>query len=150
MVVDVHKKLIVAHNLKATKEQIVDDLNGVMSSLQRWMMEKVLRHLGELNVHVKELDHAIDDFIMPKEKRASKAIQDVIGMGTNSTQATIAVIGTDISHFPTDGHISSWAGSCPGDNKSAKKTTSGKTRKGNALLRETVDSAAKNPRKMFA
>ncbi len=65
--IDVHKKLIVAHNLKATKEQIVDDLNGVMSSLQRWMMEKVLRHLGELNVHVKELDHAIDDFIMPKE-----------------------------------------------------------------------------------
>lgn len=43
-----------------------------------------------------------------------------------------------MSRFPTDGHISSWAGLCPGDNESTKKRKSGKTRKGNAPLRETL------------
>ena len=31
-----------------------------------------------------------------------------------------------------------WAGLCPGDNESAKKRKSKKTRKGNALLREAL------------
>lgn len=150
---EMYEQKIIAHNLKATKEQIVDDLNGVMSPLQRWMMGKVLRRLDELNVHVKELDHAIDDFMNPAEKQASEVIQDVTGIGNTSAQAIIAVIGTDMSRFPTDGHISSWAGLCPGDNESAKKRKSGKTRKGNALLRETLvncaHSAVKNKNSYF-
>lgn len=47
-----------------------------------------------------------------------------------------------MSRFPTDRHISSWAGLCPGDNESAKKRKSGKTRKGNALLRTTLITCA--------
>ncbi len=35
---ELYKQKIIAHNLKATKEQIIDDLNGVMSPLQRRMM----------------------------------------------------------------------------------------------------------------
>lgn len=150
---EMYEKKIISHNLKATKQQIVDDLNGVMSPLQRWMMGKVLRRLDELNIHVKELDHAIDDFMNPEEKRAAEAIQSVTGIGNTSAQAIIAVIGTDMSRFPTDGHISSWAGLCPGDNESAKKRKSGKTRKGNALLRETLvncaHSAVKNKNSYF-
>ena len=47
-----------------------------------------------------------------------------------------------MSRFPTDAHISSWAGLCPGDNESAGKRKSGKTRKGNALLRTTLITCA--------
>lgn len=47
-----------------------------------------------------------------------------------------------MSRFPTDAHISSWAGLCPGNNESAGKRKSGKTRKGNALLRSTLVNAA--------
>lgn len=43
-----------------------------------------------------------------------------------------------MGRFPTDAHISSWARLCPGDNESAKKRKSGKTRRGNALLRTTL------------
>ncbi len=60
------------------------------------------------------------------------------GIGVTSVQAVISVIGTDMGRFPTDAHISSWAGLCPGDNESAKKRRSGKTRKGNSLLRTTL------------
>ena len=77
---EMYEQRIIAHNLKATKEQIVDDLNGVMSPLQRRMMKELLVHLDELNIHIKNLDDEIDNFMKPEEKQASQAIQDVTGI----------------------------------------------------------------------
>ena len=150
---EMYEQKIIAHNLKATKEQIIDDLNGVMSPLQRRMMKELLAHLDELNIHIKNLNDEIDNFMKPEEKQASHAIQDVTGIGNTSAQAIISVIGTDMERFPTDRHISSWAGLCPGDNESARKRKSGKTRKGNSLLRTTLitcaHSAVKNKKSYF-
>ena len=139
---EMYGKNIIAHNLKATKEQIIDDLNGVMSPLQRRMMKELLTHLDELNIHIRNLDDEIDNFMKPEEKQAAEAIHDVTGIGNTSAQAIISVIGTDMGRFPTDAHISSWAGLCPGDNESAGKRKSGKTRKGNTLLRTTLITCA--------
>ena len=149
-----YEKNVIAHNLKASKEQIIDDLNGIMSPLQRRMMKELLSHLDELNIHIKNLDEEIDNFMKPEEKQASKMIQDVTGIGNTSAQAIISVIGTDMSRFPSDSHISSWAGLCPGNNESAHKRKTGRTRKGNALLRETLvlcaHSAVKNKTSYFS
>ena len=139
---EMYAKKAIAHNLKASKEQIIDDLNGVMTPLQRRMMKELLAHLDELNAHIKNLDDEIDNFMKPEEKQATSAIEDVTGIGHTSAQAVISVIGTDMSRFPTDAHIASWAGLCPGDNESAGKRKSGKTRKGNALLRSTLVTCA--------
>ena len=150
---EMYSKKVIAHNLKASKEQIIDDLNGVMSPLQRRMMKELLIHLDELNAHIKNLDDEIDNFMKPEEKKASEAIQSIPGIGNTSAQAIISVIGTDMSRFPTDSHIASWAGLCPGDNESAKRRKSGKTRKGNALLRSTLvicaHSAVRNKQSYF-
>ena len=139
---EMYEKKVIAHNLKATKEQIIDDLNGFMTPLQRRMMKELLSHLDELNAHIKNLNDEIDNFMKPEEKKAASAIEDVTGIGHTSAQAVISVIGTDMNRFPTDAHIASWAGLCPGDNESAKKRKSGKTRKGNALLRSTLVNCA--------
>lgn len=150
---EMYQKNIIAHHLKASKEQIIDDLNGVMSDLQRKMMGILLNHLDELNIHISQLDEDIDNFMKPEEKKASAAIQSITGIGNTSAQAIVSVIGTNMERFPSDGHISSWAGLCPGDNESAKKRKSGKTRKGNALLRTTLitcaHSAVKNKKSYF-
>ena len=148
-----YEQKVIAHNLKATKEQIIDDLNGVMSNLQKRMMRVLLNHVDELNTHIKELDNDIDNFMKPDEKKAAEVIQDIPGIGNTSAQAIISVIGTDMGRFPTDSHISSWAGLCPGNNESAHKRKSGKTRKGNALLRDTLvvcaHAAVKNKSSYF-
>ena len=99
---------VIAHNLKATKEQIIDDLNGVMSDLQKKMMRLLLKHLDELNAIIRELDDDIDNFMKPDEKKAAEVIQDIPGIGNTSAQAIISVIGTDMGRFATDAHISSW------------------------------------------
>ena len=150
---EMYSKKVIAHNLKASKEQIIDDLNGVMSPLQRRMMKELLVHLDELNAHIKNLDDEIDNFMKPEEKMASEAIQSIPGIGNTSAQAVVSVIGTNMNRFPTDSHIASWAGLCPGDHESAKKRKSGKTRKGNALLRSTLvtcaHSAVRNKQSYF-
>lgn len=149
-----YQKQIIAHNLKATKEQIIDDLNGVMSDLQKKMMRILLNHLDELNAHIKELDDDIDNFMNSEEKTAAKVIQDIPGIGNTSAQAIISVIGTDMSRFPTHAHIASWTGLCPGNNESAHKRKTGKTRKGNALLKSTMivcaHTAVKNKSSYFS
>ncbi len=139
---EMYEQNVIAHNLKASKEQIIDDLNGVMTPLQRRMMKELLSHLDELNVHIKNLDDEIDNFMKPEEKKASQIIQDITGIGNTSAQAIISVIGTEMSRFKTDAHICSWAGLCPGNNESAGKRKSGKTRKGNSLLRTTLITCA--------
>ena len=149
-----YKQNVIAHNLKATKEQIIDDLNGVMSDIQKKMMRHVLDHIDQLNAHIKDLDDEIDNFMKPEEKHAAQVIQDIPGIGNTSAQAIISVIGTDMSRFPTDAHISSWAGLCPGNNESASKRKSGRTTKGNNLLRDTLvvcaHSAVKNKDTYFS
>lgn len=55
------------------------------------------------------------------QKEVAKKLDGVIGVGADSAKAIISVIGTDMSRFPTDAHISSWGGFCPGNHESAKK-----------------------------
>lgn len=52
---EMYEQKVIAHNLKVSKEQIIDDLNGVMTSLQRRIMKELLAHLDEINVHIKKL-----------------------------------------------------------------------------------------------
>lgn len=132
----------IAHNLKASKEQIIDDLNGVLSPVQRRVMKELLSHLDELNEHIRNLDDDIDRFMKQEDQDAALAIQEIPGIASNSAQVIISVIGNDMSRFPSDKHISKWAGLCPGNNESANKRKSGKTTKGNKMLRTTLVNCA--------
>ena len=136
-ITEMRREKLIANNLKATDAQLADDLNGVLSPLQKKMMRTMLSHIDELVRYIRELDDEIDRNMRDEEKIAAASIQEIPGIGNTSAEVIISVIGTDMSRFPTDAHISSWAGFCPGNHESAGKRKSGKTRKGNTLLRST-------------
>jgi transposase len=69
-------------------------------------------------------------------------IQTLPGISKTSAAAIIAEIGTDMSQFPDEAHLSSWAGMCPGNNESAGVKKSGKTRKGNKFLKGMLTEVA--------
>lgn len=71
-----YKDKVIAHNLKATKEQIIDDLNGVLSDVQKKMMRLLLKHLDDLNKYIKELDEEIDNSMRPDEKKAVDMVKE--------------------------------------------------------------------------
>src|SRR5215212_5583402 len=57
------------------------------------------------------------------------------GVKQSTAEVLIAEIGVDMNAFPTPKHLASWAGMCPGNDESAGKRRSGKTRKGSKWLR---------------
>lgn len=143
----------ISSRLKATDEQLADDLNGYITPLQNMMICELLTHIQELDKHIRRLEDEIDRHMSDEQKEAATKIEEITGIGENSAKAIISVIGTDMNRFPSDAHISAWAGVCPGNNESAKKRNSGRSRKGNRLLKSTLvvcaQAAIKNTKSYF-
>jgi transposase len=72
---------------------------------------------------------------------AVRLLQTIPGVGERVAEVIVSEIGVDMTRFPSDKHLSSWAGMCPGNNESAGKRKSGKTTKGSIYLRAALTQA---------
>jgi hypothetical protein len=84
---------------------------------------------------------AIGEQIAPFEK-AVELLCTIPGVQRRTAEVIIAEIGVDMSIFPTDKQLASWAGMCPGNDQSAGRRRSGKTRKGSKWLDWALEEAA--------
>jgi transposase len=85
--------------------------------------------------------------VLPKEQgrsweEAVKIAMSLPGIGQRAAGGILAEIGINMQQFPTDAHLASWVGICPGNHESAGKRLSGKTRKGNPWVRRLLLQAA--------
>ena len=78
----------------------------------------------------------------PFVPEAVKLLDTIPGVGETVAQIIVGEIGVEMSRFPTDHHLASWAGRCPGNTESAGKRKSGKTSKGSRYLRAALGQAA--------
>jgi transposase len=69
-------------------------------------------------------------------------LDTIPGVGRRTAEIIVAEVGPDVVRFPTAGHLVSWAGLCPGQDASAGKRRSGKTRTGNRWVRMALVQAA--------
>jgi transposase len=105
------------------------------------LVGQVLAHLDYLAEAIDALSAQIDTLIVPFTAELER-LDTISGVAKRTAEVLIAEIGVDMSVFPTAGHLVSWAGLCPGNNESAGKHKSGKTRKGNRWLRRVLIEAA--------
>lgn len=132
---------LVITRIHAKLEDVVKAMDGIITPFQKIMMKEVIKHIDELTERISEMDKIIDEYMKEYEKNKKK-LKKIPGVGKRSSEIILAEIGQDMSRFPTAGHISSWAGVCPGNNESAGKRRSGKTRKGNKTLKSILTQCA--------
>jgi transposase len=91
---------------------------------------------------IQNLDEKIEAMLAPHAKIV-ELLCTIPGVVTRTAQVLIAECGLDMSRFPTVGHLTSWAGICPGNRESAGRRQSGRTRPGPKWLREALTESAK-------
>lgn len=100
-----------------------------------------LEHLDHLSMMIEELDHRIELVTAPFALQTT-LLKTIPGIGDRAAQVIISEIGVDMTRFPTAAHLASWAGLCPGNNESAGRRISGRTRKGNQQIRTILTECA--------
>jgi len=118
-----------------------DALQGRFEPLHALLIGSILAHLDFLDEHISGLSAAIEEQIAPFAA-ARDLLMSIPGVGQRTAEIVIAEIGVDMSCFPTAGHLASWAGQCPGNDQSAGKRRSGRTRKGSKNLNLALKDAA--------
>ena len=101
----------------------------------------ILAHIDFLDEQIDRLSDAIEEQIRPFAP-AVELLCTITGVQRRSAECIIAEIGADMSRFPTARHLASWAGQCPGNDQSAGKRRSGKTRNGSKWLDYALEEAA--------
>lgn len=132
--------------MKRKKPELKRALAGRLTEAQRWVLTELLDQYEGVEAAVRRVEEKIGEEVEqspdPFVPEAVKLLDTIPGIAERVAETVVSEIGVEMSRFPTDGHLASWAGMCPGNNESAGKRRSGKTRKGNRYLRAALVQAA--------
>ena len=111
------------------------------------IVAQILAHLDYLDEAIAALTAEVEQRLAPFADKA-ELLTTIIGVAERNSQVIIAELGPDMSRFATDRHAASWVSICPGNDESAGKRRSGRTRRGNPHLRaalvESANAAARS------
>jgi transposase len=116
-------------------------LQGRVTDHDRFQLRMLMDHLRHLEGLIEAYSARIAEVIGPFVE-AEARLMTIPGVGRQAAEVIVAEIGADMARFATAGHLASWAGLCPGNNKSGDKRRGGRTTKGDRWLRTTLVQAA--------
>ena len=127
--------------LRAKLPALRQALAGRFRAHHGFLVTQLLAHIDYLDESIETLGHDIEWVLTPFAEMVTR-LDTIPGIDRRTAEVLIAELGVDMTVFPTDRHVASWAGMCPGQHESAGKRQSGKTRKGNRWLRGALVQAA--------
>lgn len=116
-------------------------LQGRFRPHHAFLLRQILSKIDFLEETVAQLTEEIDARVRPFAAMLA-ALDTIPGIDRIAAISIVAETGGDMQRFPSAAHLCSWGAVCPGQNESAGKRRSGKTRKGNVYLRRTLIQAA--------
>lgn len=129
--------------LRATPEQLCDALGACteLNPVYRRLIKMMLKELDLLEEQMGEMDKEMAG-LLQQHQEAVQRLAEVPGLGVDSAQQIIAEVGATAAAFPSDKHLSSWVGVCPGEEESAGKNKNHRSPKGNRQMRRLLNQAA--------
>jgi transposase len=127
--------------LAAPKEKLREALRGLVTQNQRFLLRIHLQQIDALDAAVTAIDLEVQASLDPFLD-AVALLTSIPRVGDLGAKVIVAEIGTDMSRFPTAGHLVSWAGLCPRNDESAGKRRSNRLRKGAPWLKTTLVQCA--------
>ncbi len=129
--------------LRATQAQLCDALGACteLNPVYRRLLKMTLEELQLIEQQISLLDQEMVR-LLGQHQDAVKRLAEVPGLGADSAQQIIAEVGATAATFPSDKHLSSWVGACPGDDESAGVSTNHRSPKGNRHMRRILNQSA--------
>jgi len=129
-------------SLAAKRADLEQALLGRLGAHQRFLLGEQLRHIAELEASIERVSTEVAERLRPFAE-ALERLDAIPGVGRRTAEVLVAEIGVDMARFPSAAHLASWAAMCPGNNESAGKRKSGRTRRGSPWLRAALVEAAR-------
>ena len=127
--------------LRAPAAALHEALRGRVTAHHRFLLRLHLGQIDALEAAISEIDGEVAACLMPF-RAAVRHLITAPGIQETAASSILAEIGLDMSRFPTDGHLLSWAGFCPRNDESAGKRRSSRLKKGAPWLKTTLIQCA--------
>jgi len=132
--------------------ELTEALNGRFNEHHAFLtqvhLDLIDRHTDAINQLTARIEVMMEPF-----QGFHDLICSIPGISTITADVIVAETGADMSRFPTAKHLASWAGTTPGNNESAGKVKSSRSRPGNPYLQGALGAAAmacaQNPRTYY-
>jgi transposase len=107
---------------------------GRMDGHDRAFLSMLARNYGQSLKEIEDVEKEIYD-CAEKYGSSIAMLETIPGISGMTAVTMVSKLGTNLSMFPTSGHLCSWAGVVPGDNESAGKKKSNRLKKGNPYVK---------------
>ena len=101
----------------------------------------VLDEVASIDKRIDQLNQEMANLLRANEDQVQR-LAEVPGLGVDSAQQIIAEVGATAATFPSEKHLSSWVGACPGEEESAEVNHSRRSPQGNRHMRRILNQAA--------
>lgn len=130
--------LDLAGRLRASREELFEAIfPEELSAAHVFVLSETMAHIEELEARMARFDGELLKGLSEFQSTL-QLLQTIPGIDQMGAAMLLVEIGADMESFGSAEKIASWAGICPGNNESAGKRKSGKTRKGNAWVRRLL------------
>jgi len=127
--------------LREKRDVLIKALEGQVKSHHRFVLSELLCQVDSLDETIARFNQQIEEYCRPFEEMVT-LLDTIPGVARQTAEVIISEIGVDMSRFGSADHLAAWAGVAPGNNESAGKRLSGKTRRGNKALGVALNQAA--------
>ncbi len=91
--------------LRATREQLIEALQGRLTDHQRIMLRMQLDHVRYLDQQIEALDAEVAKRLVPFEAQLMQ-LDTIPGVNQRAAEVILAEVGTDMTRFPNADHLS--------------------------------------------